>query len=148
METVPCRLPESLAAGADAFERFLNEEAAALPVSYEELARLQRLSDAGRGPDWAAQCTGARAFTDRVLFCGAVRSGDEREALAMEFIELLLEDESQSDLGACGYLPVTDAAAGIKPNNPLSKLDAWLRSVPLEIILYNRKKLGQNKISS
>ena len=32
--------------------------------------------------------------------------------------------------------PVTDAAAGIKPNNPLSKLDAWLRSVPLEIVLY------------
>ena len=98
---------------ADALERFLAGELAALPVSQRELARLVRLRDAGRGPDWACAATGDAAYTDQLLLAGAVAQADgdgaEREALAREFIALLCSGEMQSRLADVGAFSVTGA---------------------------------------
>lgn len=131
-ELVPIRLPE-ITPSESAFTRFLNGETAATVVSSDELKRLKSLRDQGRGPDWTTQWTGARAFTDRLILCGAVKSGDEREALALELIALLLEEESQTALGSRGWLSVTDAPSGLKSTDPLSALDQALRTQPVEL---------------
>ena len=127
-ETVPCRLPPDLTATTDAFARFQNGEAAATVVGPEEIARLEKLSAQGRGPDWALDVTGARTFTDRILLGAALESKDEREALAVEFLQFLLRDECQGMLGKYDRFSVTDAPTDLTHTDPLTVIDASLRS--------------------
>ena len=128
VETVPCRLPPDLTASSDAFTRFQNGEAAAAVVGPEEIARLKSLSAQGRGPDWQLETTGARTFTDRILLGAAVASGDEREALAIEFLQSLLRDDCQKMLGKYDRFSVTDAPTDLSNADPLAIVDAALRS--------------------
>ena len=96
---------------SDVMERFLRGELPTVVVSQAELARLIRLRDAGRGPDWDCAASGTAAYTDQLLLLGVVvQSGDaaaEREALAEAFAAGLLEYEAQAKLADIGAFSVT-----------------------------------------
>ena len=95
----------------DALERFIRGELPAVVASQAELARLIRLRDAGRGPDWDCAASGAASYTDQLLLLGVVaQSGDaaqEREELAESFAAGLLEYEAQAKLSDIGAFSVT-----------------------------------------
>ena len=101
----------SITISGDTLERFIRGELPATVVSQAELARLIRLRDAGRGPDWDCAASGAAAYTDQMLLLGIVaQSGDaaaEREALAEAFAAGLLEYEAQAMLADIGAFSVT-----------------------------------------
>lgn len=127
--TLPCRLPEGFAFDGDAWARFTNGEAAAMPVTQREVRRLEALSGQGRGPDWQLS-PGSGAFTDQLL-CLAVtaRDGaDERQALCREFLSHLLSDACQGDLASAGAFSVTGVSSGYAAGDPLAKLEAALAS--------------------
>ena len=114
------------APASDAWTRFVNGELDALPVTQREIARLQRLSDQGRGPDWTV-AAGAE-FTDQVLYLSIVDGGGERQALCAEFLALLLSDECQALLSDYAAFGVTDAPCAFASGSPYLPLDAALRS--------------------
>ena len=95
----------------DAVESFIRGELPAVVVSQSELARLIRLRDNGRGPDWESAAAGTAAYTDQLLMLGIVeQSGDaaaEREALAEVFADGLLEPDAQTKLADIGAFSVT-----------------------------------------
>ena len=95
----------------DAINRFINGELPAVVVSQAELARLIRLRDGGRGPDWACAAAGSAAYTDQLLMLGVVlQTGDaaeERMALAERFAVGLLEYGAQAKLADIGAFSVT-----------------------------------------
>ena len=127
-EASPCRLPESFQWDGDAWRRFVNGEAPALLVTQREIRRLQALSDRGRGPDWrlsADECP----FTDQLLSLAVVDRPDAaaQQALCLEFLSCLLEDESQGTLCRAGAFGVTAAPSGYAAGDPLAILDAALR---------------------
>ena len=96
----------------DALTNFINGALPCLVVSQAELARLIRLRDAGRGPDWACAATGELACADQLLMLGVVDQSDDssaqREALAVEFAAYLLGEDSQRKLADIGGFAVTD----------------------------------------
>ena len=96
---------------SDAMDRFIKGELPAIIVSQAELARLIRLRDNGRGPDWDCAAAGVAAYTDQLLMLGFVmQSGDaaaEREALAEAFAAGLLEYDAQAKLADIGAFSVT-----------------------------------------
>lgn len=96
----------------DALTDFINGDLPWLVVSQAELARLIRLRDAGRGPDWACAATGEIALADQLLLLGIVdqsdESGAQREALAAEFAAYLLGEDCQKRLADIGGFAVTD----------------------------------------
>ena len=95
----------------DAINRFINGELPAVIVSQAELARLIRLRDSGRGPDWACAAAGTAAYSDQLLMLGIVfQTGDaaeERMALAETFAMGLLEYGAQAKLSDIGAFSVT-----------------------------------------
>ena len=126
---LPCRLPEGFQFDADAYRCFANGEVAATPVTQREVRRLQALSDLGRGPDWRL-CAGAGAFTDQLL-CLAVVDGADRadqQALCVEFMNALLDADSQGELCRVPAFGVTDAGSGYTDADPLSAMEAALRT--------------------
>ena len=102
---------ETLIISDDVVDRFILGEIPCAVVSQGELARLIRLRDAGRGPDWNCVATGAVAYTDQLLMLGVVtQSGDaaeEREVLAEAFATGLLQYEAQAKLADIGAFSVT-----------------------------------------
>ena len=102
---------EAITIDSEAMERFIRGELPAVVVSQAELARLIRLRDSGRGPDWDCAASGTAAYTDQLLLLGIVsQSGDaaeEREALAEAFAAGLLEYEAQIKLADIGAFSVT-----------------------------------------
>lgn len=132
-ETVPCRLSESLTATTDAFLRFQNGEADATVVCMEEIERLERLRAQGRGPNWTIDAGAGAVFTDCILLGAALQSGDERESLAVEFLEFLLRDECQRTLGSYHRFSVTDAPTDLPAGSALAALDTALRSDRLRV---------------
>ena len=96
----------------DALTDFINGKLPWLVVCQAELARLIRLRDAGRGPDWACAATGEVACGDQLLLLGVVdqsdESGAQREALAAEFAAYLLGEDCQRKLADIGGFAVTD----------------------------------------
>lgn len=132
-EMVSCQLPSDLTAATDAFSRFQNGEVAATVVGPEEIVRLENLSAQGRGPDWTLEVTGTLAFTDRILLGAALESGDDREALAVEFLQFLLGDDCQSMLGKYNRFSVTDAPTELTRTDPLTVIEASLRSSRLTV---------------
>lgn len=127
--TLPCRLPEGFAFDANAWTRFINGEAAAMPVTQREVRRLEALSGQGRGPDWQLSPGGA-AFTDQLLCLSLVwRDGaDEQRALCRAFLEHLLSDACQGTLDEAGAFSVTDAPSGYVAGDPLARMEAALRA--------------------
>ena len=95
----------------EAIDSFIRGEIPAVVVSQSELARLIRLRDNGRGPDWECAAAGTVAYTDQLLMLGIVeQSGDaaaEREALAEAFADGLLESDAQAKLADIGAFSVT-----------------------------------------
>ena len=95
----------------DALALFISGELPAAAVSQAELARLIRLRDSGRGPDWDCAVAGTAAYTDQLLMLGVVaQSGDaaqERETLAEVFAAGLLDFEAQAKLADIGAFSVT-----------------------------------------
>ena len=130
--TEPCRLPEGFAFDGDAWRRFVNGEAAAMPVTQREVRRLAALNDQGKGPDWRLSPGGA-AFTDQLLFLAVVEKADAdaQRSLCLEFADWLLDDACQSALCEAGAFCVTDAPASWSPGDPLAQMDAILRAPEL-----------------
>lgn len=98
----------------DALDAFLRGEAAHLPVTQRELMQLNRMREAGRGPDWRCAATGDFAWADQLLLAAAIEqtgeSAEARQALAAEFILDLLEPEAQGKLKDIGAFAVTGEA--------------------------------------
>lgn len=117
---------------ADALTDFINGELPYLIVTQAELARLIRLRDAGRGPDWACAATGDYACGDQLLLLGVVEQSDEsgaqRESLAAEFAAYLLSEDCQKKLADIGGFAVTDVQL-------YSSLSAY---APMEALLRSR----------
>lgn len=127
---IPARSP-------DALERFIAGDLGCTIVTQAELARLERLRDAGRGPDWACAGGGAYAWTDQLLYAAATHQGGQdggaREALAREFIACLLTEEAQRELCGAGAFSVTGRRVH-GDLSPWGMLDAQLCSLPLRAV--------------
>lgn len=111
-------LPAS-ASGADALTRFMGGELNAVPVTQRELARLIRLQDQGRGPQWRLQ-TGAAAWTDQVIYLSIAEGG--QEALSQELLLHLLSEECQARLTRVNLFGVTDAAPTYAPGSAMEAM--------------------------
>ena len=120
----------------DALTDFINGKLPYLIVSQAELARLIRLRDAGRGPDWACAATGEVACADQLLLLGVVdqsdESGAQREALAMEFAAYLLGEDCQKKLADIGGFAVTDVQL-YSSYSAYAPMEALLRSRSLAV---------------
>lgn len=121
---------------ADPLDRFINGQLAAIPVDQCGIARLSRLQDSGRGPDWRLAAGGAFACTDQLLLAAAVDQHDdgaaEREALVQAFIASLCSDEAQSALSQIGAFSVTGRTihSDFSAHAPL---DGLLSALPLAL---------------
>lgn len=115
---------------------FINGKLPYLIVTQAELARLIRLRDAGRGPDWACAATGDFACADQLLMLGVVDQPDEsgaaREALAMEFAAYLLGEDCQKRLADIGGFAVTDVQL-YSSFSACAPMEALLRSRSLAV---------------
>ena len=115
----------------DALTYFINGKLPWLVVTQAELARLIRLRDAGRGPDWACAATGEVACADQLLLLGVVdqsdEAGEQREALAAEFAAYLLGEDCQKKLADIGGFAVTDVQL-YSPHSAYAPMEALLRS--------------------
>ncbi|MBR0367362.1 MAG: hypothetical protein IJH86_03090 [Clostridia bacterium] len=131
--TRSCRLPDDFAPN-DAWHAFINGAAAAMPVTPREVRRLEALSDQGKGPDWRLAASGDAAFTDQVLYIGAVdQQNADKLALCRAFIAHLLSDECQSRLHRVGAFAVTGADSGYPAGDSLRAMEQLLRQKPLII---------------
>lgn len=114
-DIVECRLPEGFALCETAYSDFINGRAAAIPVTQKDVRRLRTLSDAGRGPDWVVSAAGNAMFADQLLFFSVVdwprEDQTDRQALCLEFLALLLSEDTQSDLDTTGAFPVIETGA-------------------------------------
>ena len=124
--TPRCILPEGLAASEDAFEQFLSGDAALIPVSLDDIPRLQRRSERGLGPDWQVAAPGNIAFTDQVLFAAAPDTGSERLPLARALLSALLDSDAQRLLPGRGLVPARDVPIDLPANDPICILAAAL----------------------
>lgn len=101
----------ALAISEDALDEFIDGSLPCLPVTQAELARLARLQESGRGPDWACGISGDFAWADQLLLLGLTEQEGtdfgERMALAEEFAHGLFEDDSQAALADTGVFSVT-----------------------------------------
>jgi len=117
-------LPAS--AGQDSpMDRFIAGQLGAVPVTQRELARLERLRDQGRGPEWTLR-PGAQPWTDQVLYMAATAQGGERQVLAQELIAYLLTEECQSALSQVGLFTALDAPTGYAPGSGMEMMDLTL----------------------
>lgn len=120
----------------DALTDFTNGDLPWLIVSQAELARLIRLRDTGRGPDWACTATGEIALADQLLLLGIVdqsdESGAQREALATEFAAYLLDEDCQKKLADIGGFAATDVQL-YSSCSAYAPMEALLRSRSLAV---------------
>lgn len=130
-------LPASAAAvnyDPDALDRFIDGEIPALVVSQKELAKLIRLRDAGKGPDWTCAPTGDYAFTDQLLLAAVMQGTDEasmqKQELCEAFRAQLLGEDAQAALTGIGAFSATGET--IYPgHSPYAPLDVLLHSRPV-----------------
>lgn len=130
--TLSCQLPEGFSPAADAWQRFINGEAAAMPVTAREIRRLRALSDQGKGPDWRLAAAGDGAFTDQVLYIAACEQADaEKLALCRAFAGHLLSDDCQGMLSRIGACAVTGVDSGYAAGDDLRVMERMLSALPL-----------------
>lgn len=121
-------LPAISGIQAKAFDSFLRGELPCLPVTQKEIARLVRLRDSGKGPDWFLEPGGSFALADQLLLCGAVDTGEpERQDLAREFAAFLCREENQRKLADIAAIPVTGAQA-YGSRSPYAQLAALMQT--------------------
>ena len=123
--------PESLVPDENAWRRFINGEAFALPVTQREIRRLQALSDQGRGPQWRL-VPREGGFTDQIWYLGLVDRPDAeaQRALCHSFAEHLLSEDCQGRLHRSGLFSVTDALSGYDAGDARLTLEVQLRAQP------------------
>lgn len=118
----------------DAYAAFTRGEADALPVSQAQIRRLKALSEAGRGPDWAAAATGEAMLADQLLLLGIVDwprdDLDARQELCRAFLAHLLSVETQTSLTVAGALSVLEGLTIYAGENGYEALEA-AASLPL-----------------
>lgn len=117
---MPRELPEDFLENESVYAQFTAGKIAAMPVTQREIRRLQLLSETGKAPDWRAETMGL-PFTDQAALFSVVawprNDMKERQALAIEFMNLLLSEEMQKKLTVSRAFSVLDAA-GLYPGNP------------------------------
>ena len=120
----------------DALTYFINGKLPWLVVTQAELARLIRLRDAGRGPDWACAATGDYACGDQLLMLGVGKQADAtgaaREELAMEVAAYLRGEACQRRLADIGGFAVTDVQL-YASHSAYAPMEALLRSRNLAV---------------
>ena len=111
---LPKALPEDFRETEGVYSAFANGEIAAMPVTQREIRRLQQLSESGSAPDWRAEAMGL-PFTDQAALISVVACErediEERQALCMELIELMLTAEMQTKLTVSRAFPVIELPA-------------------------------------
>jgi len=119
---------------ADALDAFINGEIGQTIVNQAGLARLKRLQDNGRGPDWECRAAGSYAYTDQLLMLALPRlsgaDAGERSELAGNFLTHLLSESSQAALSRAGACSVSGARVH-SDFSVYAELDALLCSLPL-----------------
>ena len=112
-------------------DSFIDGEIPALCVNQAELARLIRMRENGRGPDWACRISGEYALANQLLLGGIVRQNDEnaseRTPLARDFLAHLLTEDCQKMTADIGAFPVTNIMA-YSDFSPYSDMEQLLRS--------------------
>ena len=111
-------------------ERFIDGGLPILPVSQREIAKLARLRDKGKGPDWELVPSGSYAYTSQLLLAGVTKGEGERYDLARSFTHMLLEEDCQQLLSDIGAFSTTGQTVH-KAHSPYAPLDALLNSLPL-----------------
>lgn len=122
------------APASPSLDAFINGDLPSIIISQYELAKLIRLREAGKGPDWRCIPSGNYIYTDQLLLGAAIHQHDaselRRSSLARSFLQFLREDECQHQLASIGAFPV--AGPAIYPStSPYSTMEAMLHSLPL-----------------
>lgn len=105
---------------SDALTRFMNGELYAIAVTQREIARLERLREQGRGPEWRIQTGGT--WTDQAIYCSIAAGG--QEALSLELLEWLLCEESQTKLRNVNLLSAAGIPAGYAPGSAMAAMES------------------------
>lgn len=120
----------------DALNAFINGEIPQTIVNQAGLARLKRLQENDRGPDWECRAAGSYAFTDQLLMLALPRlSGGDAEArssLADAFLAHLLNEKSQAALAGAGACSVSGARVH-SDFSVYAELDNLICSLPLAV---------------
>ena len=128
--------PSSFSASPEALDAFIDGELAFMPVTQHEIARLTRLRENGRGPDWDCAAGGDFAWVDQLLLMGIPRSDQsdagERAGLSRDFAALLLADEAQTRLADAGAFS-TSGEMIHSSFSTYEQLDALLAGRPLAL---------------
>jgi len=123
-----------IAADAGALDMFIEGRLPYTIVNQAGLARLNRLREDGRGPDWACAAAGQFAWTDQLLLAALPMANgsnaDAREALAAEFAAGLLAEDAQAALADAGVFPVTGEQIHA-PFSAYAQMDGLLAGRPL-----------------
>lgn len=114
----------------DALDLFINGELSALAVTQKEIARLIRLRESGRGPDWTSLPGGSCALADQLLSCAVADSEPDRRQTAMDFAAYLCTRDCQQKLSSIAAFPVI--RLDIYPaHSPYAALASMLQNLPL-----------------
>jgi len=115
--------------GKSMLDRFIAGEIPCLAVSSADIAKLARLSEAGRGPDWKTAFSSGPAFTDQILYM-MVPSGlpeDGRFEILADFAAFLQNEKCRGHLSSIGAIPVSGGS--IYPaHSPYAAMEAQLAS--------------------
>lgn len=115
---------------------FIKGNVPALIISQQELARLIRLQEAGRGPEWRCIPSGSCIYADQLLLGSVIAHNDEDAALrtpvAHAFLQFLLTDDCQQRLAEIGAFPTTSCNA-YPPSSPYAILEGMLHSLNLSV---------------
>ena len=124
---LPALARSGYAVSESAFRDFTDGKILRTIVTQKELARLISLRGEGRGPDWSCEISGTRALCDQLLLASVPETGAERESVAREFVEFLLDKESQAALSFISAFGVTDTV--VYPEfSPYAPMETLLRT--------------------
>lgn len=129
---LPVSSANEILSPADILDLFSEGELPYIAADAKMLAKLKRLTDNGKAPDWKTTATGEIACTDQVLLAAIPKRQEniERFKLAQEFIDFLLQEDVQASLADIGSFSVT----GKNIHSDFSiytEMDALLNSRPL-----------------
>ena len=129
---LPASAVEATLYSDDTLDMFIGGELPFVPVSSNDLNRLFRLRENGKGPDWKLHASGSIACTDQLLLGGIPVQYDksERSQLSENFLLLLLGNESQAGLTDIGVHGVTGETI-YTDFSVYGELDVLLNSRPL-----------------
>lgn len=92
----------------NALNLFMDGGLSCIPVDARSLARIARLSESGRGPNWKTSPSGEITCTDQILLAAIpIQVISERRELAQAFISMLLAADSQAALADIGAFSAT-----------------------------------------